>query len=222
MKVILSRDRIFPGIDSDFLHRWVMAKIRVQFQKELSFQDFQNQFGPESQCREAVFRFGGSRGFAVRLVTTTGSACCRSGGINVIPATIRTRSRPERSSWGRSFPSPPGFLWSIFWPKARTQCRRWNSSARLGCPITLLGFTGGGPESYQDPNFRWVNTILGSVKNAIHGTYHSLREKHLPRFWRNSVIGSTDDSNWRSSSPICVRCDQNLAPSIPNNKIGLW
>ncbi len=42
--------------------------------------------------------------------------------------------------------------------------------------------TGGGPESCQNPNFRWVNTILGNVKNAIHGTYHAVREKHLPRY----------------------------------------
>ena len=42
--------------------------------------------------------------------------------------------------------------------------------------------TGGGPESCQDPNFRWVNTVLGNVKNAIHGTYLAVREKHLPRY----------------------------------------
>ena len=24
--------------------------------------------------------------------------------------------------------------------------------------------------------------MLGNVKNAIHGTYHAVREKHLPRY----------------------------------------
>lgn len=28
----------------------------------------------------------------------------------------------------------------------------------------------------------WVDTMLGNVKNAIHGTYHAIREKHLPRY----------------------------------------
>ena len=28
----------------------------------------------------------------------------------------------------------------------------------------------------------WVDTMLGNVKNALHGTYHALRPKHLPRY----------------------------------------
>ena len=42
--------------------------------------------------------------------------------------------------------------------------------------------TGGGPDSARNPAFLWVNTLLGNVKNALHGTYHSVREKHLPRY----------------------------------------
>lgn len=30
--------------------------------------------------------------------------------------------------------------------------------------------------------FIWVDTMLGNVKNAIHGTYHAIRAKHLPRY----------------------------------------
>ena len=40
-----------------------MAKNRVQFQKGLSFRDFQKQFGTEAQCREAVFRHRWPQGF---------------------------------------------------------------------------------------------------------------------------------------------------------------
>lgn len=29
---------------------------------------------------------------------------------------------------------------------------------------------------------RWVDTMLGNVKNAIHGTYHAIAHKHLPRY----------------------------------------
>jgi len=42
--------------------------------------------------------------------------------------------------------------------------------------------TGGGPESVDEPEFTWVNTMLGNVKNALHGTYHAVREKHLGRY----------------------------------------
>ena len=28
----------------------------------------------------------------------------------------------------------------------------------------------------------WVDTMLGNVKNAIHGTYHAISTKHLPRY----------------------------------------
>jgi hypothetical protein len=30
--------------------------------------------------------------------------------------------------------------------------------------------------------FRWLNTILGNVKNALHGTDHKLSPQHLPRY----------------------------------------
>lgn len=30
--------------------------------------------------------------------------------------------------------------------------------------------------------FKWVNTMIGNVKNAIHGTYHAVSSKHLPRY----------------------------------------
>lgn len=38
---------------------------------------------------------------------------------------------------------------------------------------------------YDNPDnkvFRWVNTIIGNVKRALHGTYHSVSSKHLPRY----------------------------------------
>jgi len=38
---------------------------------------------------------------------------------------------------------------------------------------------------YSDPEntlFHWVNTMIGNVKKEIHGTYHSVSSKHLPRY----------------------------------------
>jgi hypothetical protein len=42
--------------------------------------------------------------------------------------------------------------------------------------------TGGGPASVEIPEFRWINTLLGNVKTALHGTYHAVRSQHLGRY----------------------------------------
>ena len=42
--------------------------------------------------------------------------------------------------------------------------------------------TGGGRASVANPEFNWVNTLLGNVKNAITGTYHAIRGQHAPRY----------------------------------------
>ena len=49
------------------------------------------------------------------------------------------------------------------------------------CPYWSIA-TGGGPRSVEKQEFTWVNTILGNVKNAIHGTYHAIHGKHLGRY----------------------------------------
>lgn len=52
---------------------------------------------------------------------------------------------------------------------------------KAGCTHEVI-ITGGGPCSVTLEAFTWVNTILGNVKNAIHGTYHAVAPKHLPRY----------------------------------------
>ena len=39
--------------------------------------------------------------------------------------------------------------------------------------------TGGGPESVKIAEFKWVNTIIGNVKRAFHGTFHAISKKHF-------------------------------------------
>lgn len=52
-----------------------------------------------------------------------------------------------------------------------------------GCKHRAI-VTGGGPTSVTKEEFTWVNTMIGNVKNAITGTYHSVggNHKHLPRY----------------------------------------
>lgn len=50
-----------------------------------------------------------------------------------------------------------------------------------GCEHEAI-VTGGGPASVTLEAFTWVNTMIGNVKNSIHGTYHAVSEQHLPRY----------------------------------------
>lgn len=49
-----------------------------------------------------------------------------------------------------------------------------------GCTHEAVPTSSGVPCS--NPTFVWVNTVLGNVKNALHGTYHALRHKYLQRY----------------------------------------
>ena len=49
------------------------------------------------------------------------------------------------------------------------------------CPHWSIA-TGGGPTIVENREFTWVNTMLGNVRNAIHGTYHAIHGKHLGRY----------------------------------------
>jgi transposase-like protein len=42
--------------------------------------------------------------------------------------------------------------------------------------------TGGGYRSMEIPEFQWLNTVLGNVKNSLRGSYHQASGKHLPRY----------------------------------------
>jgi hypothetical protein len=34
----------------------------------------------------------------------------------------------------------------------------------------------------EHPAFKWVNTVLGNIKNSLKGTYHSFGKKHTARY----------------------------------------
>ena len=50
--------------------------------------------------------------------------------------------------------------------------------------------TGGGRASVENPEFNWVNTLLGNVKNAITGSYHAIRGQHMRATWPSSSTAS--------------------------------
>lgn len=49
------------------------------------------------------------------------------------------------------------------------------------CPYKRI-ISGGGPSSVEIPEFNWINSALGNIKNALHGTYHAVGSRHLGRY----------------------------------------
>jgi transposase-like protein len=57
-------------------------------------------------------------------------------------------------------------------------CRTLAAAGHAHSPL----ITGSGPASVEEPTLVWVNTMIGNVKNSLHGTYHAIARKHLPRY----------------------------------------
>jgi hypothetical protein len=57
----------------------------------------------------------------------------------------------------------------------------FNVFAETGYKHTAI-VTGGGPKSVSIPEFKWVNTVIGNVKKALHGTFHAISEHHFERY----------------------------------------
>jgi hypothetical protein len=55
----------------------------------------------------------------------------------------------------------------------------FNAVTSAGC-VHEPYIVGGGKQAVEHPAFKWVNTILGNVKNSLKGTYHCFQKKHIP------------------------------------------
>jgi transposase-like protein len=42
--------------------------------------------------------------------------------------------------------------------------------------------TGSGKKAVRTPAFKWANTLLGNLKTSLAGTFHAIRDKHVPRY----------------------------------------
>ena len=57
----------------------------------------------------------------------------------------------------------------------------FNAVADAGCEHDRI-VSGGGRASVEEPEFYWVNTVLGNLKSALRSTYHSLKPKYAQRY----------------------------------------
>jgi transposase-like protein len=80
--------------------------------------------------------------------------------------------------------------------------------------------TGGGPASVELPEFKWVNTVIGNVKNSIRGTYHSVSQKHLPRYLAEFCYRFNRRFNLKNITHRLLHAAINSIP-IPQHKLSL-
>ena len=57
----------------------------------------------------------------------------------------------------------------------------FNAVAEEGCAHDRI-ICGGGRASVEEPEFYWVNTVLGNLKSALRSTYHAVVGKHAQRY----------------------------------------
>ena len=57
----------------------------------------------------------------------------------------------------------------------------FNAVTLAGCEHDKI-VCGGGSSSVEEPEFYWVNTVLGNLKSALRSTYHSISPKHAQRY----------------------------------------
>jgi transposase-like protein len=82
--------------------------------------------------------------------------------------------KPALERYARASLTPGSTVWSD-----GLAC--FNAVTKAGCEHIAI-VTGSGRRSAQHPTFKWVNTVLGNVKNALTGTYHAISKKHVPRY----------------------------------------
>jgi len=98
---------------------------------------------------------------------------------------VDAAGRPRRMSVNRI----KGFRWREIarWNRAKLAPGTTVQSADLACfaAVHAAGCThrptvmNGLDIARRRLSLTWVDTLLGNVKNAIHGTYHAIRAKHL-------------------------------------------
>jgi len=57
----------------------------------------------------------------------------------------------------------------------------FNAVTEAGCLHDRI-VCGGGRASVEEPEFYWVNTVLGNLKSALRSTYHAVRPKYAQRY----------------------------------------
>jgi transposase-like protein len=156
-------------------------KIKQKIMQVMKERDDERKLSGKVQIDDAYYggeRHGGKRG---------------RGSENKIPFIAAVSTNDEGHPIHMNFHVVEGFKLTevSLWAKKHLSAGSLVHSDGLACftAVTDAGcehsstVTGGGHESVTKEDFIWVNTMIGNVKNSITGTYHSVNDKHLPRYF---------------------------------------
>jgi len=156
-------------------------KIKQKIMQVMKEQDDKRKLSGKVQIDDAYYggeRHGGKRG---------------RGSENKIPFIAAVSTNDEGHPIYMNFNVVEGFRLTevSHWAKKHLSSGSLVSSDGLTCFTAVEDagcehsstVTGGGHESVTKEEFIWVNSMIGNVKNSITGTYHSVRDKHLPRYF---------------------------------------
>lgn len=77
--------------------------------------------------------------------------------------------------------------------------------------------------TFEDINrriFKWLNTVIGNVKNAMHGVYHAIHKKHLPRYLAEFCYRFNRRFNLKTITTALIR-DAVATPPMPQRLLKL-
>jgi hypothetical protein len=87
-------------------------------------------------------------------------------------------------------------------------------AGRLHTPINT---DGGLPD---ESALRWVNMLLGNVKNAMHSKYHAIQDNACSAICPSSVIASTEDSIWGTRYAVDPYSNKDTATARQARNLG--
>ncbi len=76
----------------------------------------------------------------------------------------------------------------------------------------LSAVTGGNVDMVEHPAFKWVNIMIGNVKNSLRGSCHSIGAKHLPRHLAEYCYRFNNRFNLRDLLPRLTKAVVKTSP----------
>jgi transposase-like protein len=185
-----------------------MKKNQVQFQSGMSLMVFLERYGTEEQCREALVKARWPKGWRCPDCGHTGHChlkrrdvyqcnhCKRQ--VSLTSGTLFAETKLPLRTWFLAIylltQHKNGISVLALWRQLGVSYNTaWLLKHKLMQAMVERDSDRCRLHAYRHPHrrwhprsghpiFTWVNTMLGNVKNALHGTYHALRPKYLQRY----------------------------------------
>ena len=142
-----------------------MPRNRVQHQKGLSDDAFEQRYPDEETCRKAWFAWRWPEGFK----------CPRCAASEYCEIRDRQLLQCPRCRYQTSL------IAGTVLQGTKLPMRVWLRAMQQGI-VHERHVTGSDRRAARHPAFRWANTMLANIKNSLLATHRVVAAKHLPRY----------------------------------------